>query len=209
MVRQDVVFRGTKEGVIVTLSSSCNFKVLKEAIEYRLHKSKGFFKNGKVFIDFSNCNIEKIHQEEIKQLIVKDFGVILQDLERDNFKVFNDIYDGRTKFVRSTVRSGQSIEFPGNVVIIGDINGGGQIVACGNIIVMGALRGMVHAGASGNEKAIIAAFSLQATQLRIAGLITRAPDGEKIKPNCPELARIKDGYIIIESYMPNKLIQSI
>jgi septum site-determining protein MinC len=64
---------------------------------------------------------------------------------------------------------------------------------------------MVHAGTSGNEKAVIAAFSLQPTQLRIASIITRAPDGKSLKPRCPELAKIKDGVIVIEPYAPNKL----
>lgn len=111
--------------------------------------------------------------------------------------------DDNTILVQRTIRSGQIIKFEGNVVVMGDVNPGGEIIAGGNIIVMGHLRGVVHAGAFGSEKAIVAAFRLQPTQLRIANHITRAPDGEEITPDQPEIARIHDGIVIIEKYFSN------
>ncbi|MEW6661352.1 MAG: septum site-determining protein MinC [Bacillota bacterium] len=113
--------------------------------------------------------------------------------------------DYRTVLIQRTVRSGQSIRYPGNVVIMGDVNPGAEIIAGGNIIVMGNLRGMAHAGASGNQNSVVAAFRLQPTQLRIADHITRAPDGESVKPDQPEIARIQNGVVVIERYQPNSL----
>lgn len=110
------------------------------------------------------------------------------------------VADENTILVKRTIRSGQSIQFDGNVVILGDVNPGSEIIASGNIVVMGALRGVVHAGATGNEEASVAAFKLQPTQLRIANHITRAPDGDYITPEHPEIARIKDGVVVIELY---------
>ena len=74
--------------------------------------------------------------------------------------------DKNTILVQRTLRSGQSIRYGGNVVIIGDVNPGAEVTATGNIMVMGALRGVVHAGAGGDEKAVIMAFRLEPTQLR-------------------------------------------
>ena len=108
--------------------------------------------------------------------------------------------DDHTILVQRTIRSGQCIRFEGNVVVMGDVNPGGEIIAGGNIIVMGHLRGVVHAGALGSKKAVVAAFRLQPTQLRIANHITRAPDGEEITPNQPEIARIHNDVVIIEKY---------
>ncbi|WP_418792595.1 septum site-determining protein MinC [Phosphitispora sp. TUW77] len=108
--------------------------------------------------------------------------------------------DDNTILIQRTVRSGQSIRFDGNVVVMGDVNPGSEIVASGNIVVMGALRGVVHAGALGNKRATVAAFKLQPTQLRIANHITRAPDGDYLTPEYPEIARIKDGVVVIEAY---------
>lgn len=204
MAEDGVYFKGTRDGVIVTVKGPGSYEVVKKAIEVKLRKSSDFFRNGNIYIDFSNAHIDKIRQDEIKQMIFDNFGVTIRNLDSGKPKIFNGINEGRTKFVHNTVRSGQSLEYQGNIVIIGDVNAGGQIEAAGNIIVMGALRGMVHAGTSGNQNAIIAAFSLQPTQLRIANVISRAPDGKNLKPRCPELARIKDGNIVIEPYAPNK-----
>lgn len=206
MEDKGVVFKGTKNGVIVTVNSCGDYEIIKEAIERRLDRSVDFFKNGKVYIDFSDSGIAEAQQEEIKSMIFKDYGVSIQNIERNKIRMFNGIEEGRTKFIRNTIRSGQSIEYPGNIVIIGDVNAGGQVSAGGNIIVMGVLRGMVHAGTSGNENAYIAAFSLQPTQLRIASIISRSPDGDIPKVRCPELARIRNGNIVIEPYAPNKLL---
>ncbi len=48
------------------------------------------------------------------------------------------------------------MEFEGSIVILGDVNDGSEVIAEDNIVVLGCLRGMAHAGAKGNEKAIIA-----------------------------------------------------
>ena len=68
------------------------------------------------------------------------------------------------------------------------------------IFCLGHLRGVAHAGARGDKDAVVYANKLQPTQLRIANLITRAPDDESVAPNEPELARINDGMVIIEKY---------
>jgi septum site-determining protein MinC len=112
----------------------------------------------------------------------------------------NNLLSENTILLQRTLRSGQSLKYPGNVVILGDVNPGGEVIAGGNIIVMGCLRGVAHAGALGDENAIVTAFRLQPTQLRIANHITRAPDGKMPDPQYPEIAKIKSGMIVIEIY---------
>jgi len=111
-----------------------------------------------------------------------------------------EMADDNTILVRRTLRSGQSLQFDGNVVILGDVNPGAEVVATGNVVVMGSLRGVVHAGAGGDSNAAVYAFRLQPTQLRIANHITRAPDGEENVSTTPEVARIKDGVVVIEAF---------
>jgi septum site-determining protein MinC len=107
-----------------------------------------------------------------------------------------------TKMVEGTLRSGQSVRFEGNVVVLGDVNPGAEVTAAGNVIVMGVLRGTVQAGAAGDERAVIVAFRLRPTQLRIADHISRSPDGEVFNPNQPEIARVRDGTVVIETFPP-------
>jgi septum site-determining protein MinC len=111
-----------------------------------------------------------------------------------------EIIDGNTALVRRTLRSGQKFHFDGNVVVVGDVNPGAEIIASGHIIVIGALRGVVHAGAAGDERAAVLALKLQPTQLRIANHITRPPDGEYDDSEQPEIAHIKDNVVTIEIY---------
>ena len=82
-----------------------------------------------------------------------------------------EIATSETKFYKGSLRSGQRIEFEGSVVIIGDVNDGAEIIAEDNIVVLGALRGMAHAGAKGNEQAIITARIIDSLQIRIGSII--------------------------------------
>ncbi len=106
-----------------------------------------------------------------------------------------------TSLIRRTLRSGQHIRYDGHVVVIGDVNPGAEITASGDIIVFGAFRGVAHAGATGDEGAVVAALKLQPTQLRIANYISRPPDGRAKTPEKPEIARIKSGQIEIDRFL--------
>jgi septum site-determining protein MinC len=105
-------------------------------------------------------------------------------------------------FVKRTLRSGHSIKYSGHVVILGDVNPGAEIVAAGNVVVWGHLRGTVHAGAQGDEDAIVCALDLSPTQLRISGYISITPP-QTGKPH-PELARLKDKKVIAEPWTVRK-----
>ncbi|MBK9209210.1 MAG: septum site-determining protein MinC [Anaerolineales bacterium] len=96
--------------------------------------------------------------------------------------------DDTALFVNKTLRSGTRIEFPGNIVVMGDVNPGAEIVAEGNVIVWGRVRGMIHAGAKGNRSAFICALDLSANQLRIADEVSAMLKPQK-DPK-PEIASI-------------------
>ncbi len=104
--------------------------------------------------------------------------------------------------VRRTLRSGSSLQYPGHVVVIGDINPGAEVVAGGDIVIWGRLRGMAHAGAQGNEQAVVCALDLSPTQLRIAGAIALTPK-RRGKPQ-PEMARLHNNQVVAEAWDPKR-----
>jgi len=110
---------------------------------------------------------------------------------------------GAALFIKKTVRAGQKVHFAGDITVMGDVNPGAEIVATGNIAVFGALRGLAHAGAEGDQEAIVLALELVPTQLRIADCIARAPERKGATSNIPELARVREGKITIERYERN------
>ncbi|MFN3491896.1 MAG: septum site-determining protein MinC [Anaerolineales bacterium] len=76
--------------------------------------------------------------------------------------------DDSALFISKTIRSGTRIEYPGNIVIVGDVNPGAEVIAEGSVVVWGRVRGVIHAGVKGNRNAFICALDLSANQLRIA-----------------------------------------
>ncbi len=97
--------------------------------------------------------------------------------------------------IRKTLRSGVKVSHPGHVIVMGDVNPGAEIVAAGNVLVWGRLRGTVHAGAEGDQSAVISALMMNPAQLRIAGITTLIdPKAFRQKPVTASLT--EDGLIL-------------
>ncbi|MBV8299045.1 MAG: hypothetical protein JO083_05835 [Candidatus Eremiobacteraeota bacterium] len=100
-----------------------------------------------------------------------------------------------TLYHRGTLRGGQALHNLGNIVVIGDVNPGAELVASGDIVVFGALRGTAHAGAQGDRAARVIALELAPTQLRIATAIASGDAGGRARG--PEHASIADERIVV------------
>lgn len=85
-----------------------------------------------------------------------------------------------TLYLQQSLRSGQTMSYDGNIVLIGDAKAGSEIIAKGDITVWGVLAGIAHAGARGNDSAKIRALKVNAIQLRISGYYARRPDAMNI-----------------------------
>lgn len=213
MKEDKIQIKGNKDGIsaIIDMEKFSGFDEAADELVKILSVRKGFYKNSiiKIIINLNkinDSNTTKLKDELFDKIHIRD--CIFEDINiktEEDSKIFNGIYEGKTKFIRKTVRGGQSISYPGNIVIIGDINSGAEVTANGNIIVLGSIKGHVRAGVGGNNKSIIAAFMLQPELLQIADMITRAPDDEG-KPSYPEVAKVRDGIIVVEPYLPNKYI---
>jgi septum site-determining protein MinC len=77
----------------------------------------------------------------------------------------------------SPVRSGQAVLHPkGDVIVVGSVASGAEIVAGGSIHVYGTLRGRAIAGSTGNSKARIFCRKFEAELVAIDGLYKTADD---------------------------------
>lgn len=133
-------------------------------------------------------------KEELADIVVPEQEYTKEDIELEAFP---------TKYIKQTLRSGQVINYEGNVVIIGDCHPGCEVTAFGDITVWGVLSGIAHAGSGGNQKARVRALKMNAIQLRIANCYSRRPDSlntvyiEKTNSFTPEEARIINGDIVV------------
>lgn len=102
-----------------------------------------------------------------------------------------------TLYHTGTLRGGQSLHNVGNIVVVGDVNPGAELVATGDIVVFGSLRGVAHAGAQGDAQARVHALELAPTQLRIATFIAAEAGEPKPAPMQAETACIHNDRIVI------------
>jgi len=189
----------------ITVKGERNYLIIKidgeigeddiENFKTQLDRNKSFFRRGKVLIKYSG--------ESIPSSLLNRIITLLSDIEDVNIiGVFTENTmqnESSAIVIKRTLRSGQSISYNGDVVIVGDVNAGAEVVAEGDIIVLGALRGLAHAGAMGDRDATIYAMEFSPVQIRIADVIARSAGEVKNNP-VPEIARIKDNGIIIESF---------
>ena len=215
MKKEVVSIKGVADGIYLHVEGN-DLQMIKTGIENKLGNASNFFK-GSRFLGVKGEELSEEDRIEIMLLLKYkyDFDINIDQVPetiaaRKSLKFEDkvespqdDVQEGMTRFVHGTLRSGQEVTYNGNIVVIGDVNPGALLKAKGNIVVLGSLKGVAQAGAGGNRNAIVAAYSLLPMQLRIADFIVRPPEDD-IQYKYPEVARVVDGAVVIEPYLPNK-----
>jgi septum site-determining protein MinC len=196
-----VTIKGIKDGLLFVMDDSCRYTDLLKDLHHKLDKTHQKILTGPVihvFVKLGSRILNEADKEELKTIISQRGNLFVQSIESDPPEKGGLPVHERIEWIRGIVRSGQTIRYEGNVLLLGDVNPGGTVEAAGDIYVLGSLRGMAHAGVDGNEKAVIAASHLRPTQLRIAGVISRPPDEWGIEEAVMEFAYIRDGVMEID-----------
>ena len=167
-----------KDKVVLKIEEEAEQKQILVDLKKKLPELKKLYQGDTTPILVTGKILKNEEMKEIQEIIKK---VIPVAIEIDSPKILGlhgikrtfskEIATSETKFHRGSLRSGQKIEFEGSLVILGDVNGGAEVLAGENIVVLGILRGMAHAGAKGNKEAIIAAASIESPQVRIANIV--------------------------------------
>jgi septum site-determining protein MinC len=213
-----ITIKGIRQGLLVTLGQR-DWETELRALEERLTATPSFFRGGRIALDVGSHELSRADVEEVHKLLARsqvelwalvsantttksaarELGLVV-DLapSRPQEEVASQEDEGLQAdglVVQRTLRSGQSLRHPGDVVVIGDVNSGAEVVAGGNILVWGRVRGLVHAGALGNEEAVICALDLAPTQLRIGSHIARTPEEQWSRP-VPEMVVVREGRLV-------------
>jgi len=220
-----IAIKGTRNGLLLTLEAETPFSDLLRALADRLAESPAFFRGASLTVDTSQRALRVNERVQLEHLLAHyhmSVASIAQEKEQKQHKQVKtvnlpspidtpgiqeiglnqrDVHEADdTLYLQRTVRSGQAIQHHGNVVVIGDVNPGAEIVAGGDILVWGVLRGMVHAGYPDTENAMVCALQLSPVQLRIGHLLSRPPEGFEAQSH-PEVATIRHGQIIVETWV--------
>jgi septum site-determining protein MinC len=223
-----IAIKGTRNGLLLTLEPGTPFSDLLTALSERLAEAPSFFRGASLSLDTTRRALEVSERTQLEALLafyqmsvaapetpagslspeaahamqvaLLDLSPVIAPDEREPGASPDPRESSNTLFLRRTVRSGQAIHHASNVVVLGDVNHGAEIVAGGDIIVWGALRGMVHAGYPDNEQALVCSLALAPVQLRIAHLLSRPPEGFEVQPR-PEVAAIRNDQIVVEAWI--------
>ncbi|SCJ19647.1 Probable septum site-determining protein MinC [uncultured Clostridium sp.] len=210
-----IEFKGNKRGIVVNVKKKASFEEIRQSIIDKIESSVGFFNGAKIY------SINYNHLSDIQLLQLKEDITSRFDIEfiEEEVQVPFGFYE--TKYINN-MRSGDNVEFEGDVVVMadmkpgcqvmatgsvvvmGNIKPGAKVVSYGNVVVMGKVEGFIHAGAKGNKNAYIVANNLNPMVLKIANYIAEAPDEEYAKSDDinPEIAFTSNEMIVIESYLP-------
>ena len=228
MSKETVTIKGTSDGLVISLGEGPLQAILSE-METHLRSKASFFVGGRVGLRVGDRPLSAEQLQMIGSMLER-LGVTLWAVEGDHPATHSAVEElgletrlrpaavsapaGPQEIpreemsgivVRGTLRSGQAVRHAGHITLIGDVNPGAEVVAGGDIIVWGKLRGTVHAGAMGDDQAIICALQLAPSQIRIALHIARSPERSR-PPKVPEIARVQEDRIVVERW--NRRIQS-
>ncbi|MFW5719255.1 MAG: septum site-determining protein MinC [Halanaerobium sp.] len=193
-------FQAVSDGIVMNFRSGSSFGRIKKAVSLHAAEAADFFTGVNLYLNLSGLELAYDQLEELME-IVKNYNRVnkiyftARKIEKEEK---NDNQNSEAVIINRTLRSGQRVKHQANVVIVGDVNPGAEVIAGGDIIVFGRLRGVVHAGAGGSKDSQVAALKLDPTQLRIASLIARSPDDSDSSKLQAERAYIEDDQIMVE-----------
>jgi septum site-determining protein MinC len=224
----EVQIKGIREGLLVSISDG-EWLEAEEALYAEIGRQGDFLKGAKLILDVEEHDINAAAMGRLRDQLVDQglslwavlsrsplteqsaqaMGLATRIHQPEPEPEYDEIEeeepdiqvatDSEAVMLKKTLRSGFRLAHAGHVTVIGDVNPGAEIIAGGNIVVWGRLRGLVHAGAEGDESAVVCAMDLAPTQLRIAGHIAIPPE-ERGEPR-PEVAFVRDGNVVAEEWV--------
>ena len=144
-------------------------------------------------------------QPETSDASISAVGSVIESLKsRQNKNGTRNRNITEALFIKSTFRSGESLHHHGDVVVLADVNPGAEICADGDIVVVGSLKGWVHAGASGDNKAVIIALELPSSRFQIGKYTGVAPVNARRQPKSsasgPRIAYVRSRSIHVAPF---------
>lgn len=220
---QSVAIKGVDDKLEVHLNEQSSYQSLREDLIQKLQSNKNFFLNCSAKVVISGRLLSPAQRREIKRIFSMDYGInnvsysdeikkmketpkTYESKPVENEKnmqnneielVSREYFDAKSIFISSTVRSGQRIECEGDIVVLGDVNPGAEIIAGGSIAIFGTLRGLAHAGAGGREDVCVAALYMRPKQLRLSGRVVM-PEENKKEPVVGEIAHLVNDRVVFK-----------
>ncbi|MBM6613546.1 septum site-determining protein MinC [Desemzia sp. RIT804] len=206
-MKQNVTLKGIKEGFLLNLNDAASFEELTNELDELLDHLRAERKlsgETRKDIHLEIHSGDRLLNTEQKELLSKK----IEEKSHFSIKSFDSnvlTYECAIEWQKKvslemkvqTVRSGQILEAPGDILLIGKVHPGGSIRAKGSIFIIGELHGVAHAGVDGDTSAVIVADFLTKAQIRIADNVEVIEnEDEESKKSKVEVAYINDLHIL-------------
>ncbi len=205
-------------GLSVILDPDIPFDELYLALGRKFRESSKFFGKAKLVISFSG----RVLMEEEERLLADAIAdnselTVLCIVGNDDEKNQQYIKAGSrfvgdqekmlSRFYKGPIRASEVIESDTDLIILGDVNPGAEVISSGNIIILGTLYGTARAGAEGNEASFVVALDLRPVKISIADHVMNifAKRGLFKSKTIPKIVFYRDGELYAEEINPDTI----
>lgn len=172
-MKKNVTLKGTNDGYHLLLNDDSSLKSIYEETDELLTKINKESKEQNEFeiiVNTGNRLFSKEEKDKLEKIITEKSSFLIKDYIENivDLELAEQWYRETTpKFFMKNIRNGQIIDCKRDIVLFGDVRPGGVVRSSGNIIIIGNVQGLVHAGAEGDEEAVVIAPFYFDAQVRI------------------------------------------
>jgi len=172
---EDVLIKVSAGGILIVLNLSLDYEKLVKKVIQKIKKEKKFLSGTKLLIKGIDRNLDKDELGMARKMVMDKTGLELfsPDLSTPSdseTELPKEIETKKPDIIPHTLRAGENLSSPHDIVIFGDINAGASVITNGSLFVYGKIRGSVHAGSDGNREAIVSCHGFSPVQFKIADL---------------------------------------
>jgi septum site-determining protein MinC len=233
-----VNIRGRAGGVLIEIGKGSWAEII-VVLTDRLARAASFFRNGKVALELGPRVLNEQELRQLYHLLAQHHLTLglIRTAAPDTFQLalalglaahlenpesrlvttaqaaLGNVVEEQHFVYSGHLRAGQVLRRQEHILVIGDVNPGATVISDGDILVWGRLRGVAHAGAGGDERAVIVALDLAPVQLRIDETLAIAPEAQPNKSwgpwrrptmKQPEIAYLTGNEIVVEAWDATK-----
>lgn len=157
MAKDIVVIKSFKNGFNIVLSDSAPFENLVRELGEKFGRNAAFFGSVNSAVSFTGRSLTDEEEDELIDAITSSSNVriscvVVKDDERNGLylramKEFAQASDAaKGQVYVGTLQSGEKLESPYALTVIGDVNPGATVISGGSITILGTLYGEAIAG---------------------------------------------------------------
>ena len=201
-----VTLKGSPKGIMIVIEEAAKDVAALELRE-KLTECASFFKEESLDVFMTSTSLTDIEVFELKGIVSEvlngtkvNFIDHVPKMLPKQHSALDDLGadEGVTKFIRTKITLGETVEYENNLIIIGDVEKGAEIVCGGNVFVMGSLFGSVTVT---NPACVVVAMKLMAESIKIGDFETKVQKNVLKKfLSVPEIAYLSGDEIKIEQY---------